>query len=179
MLLNTETERRQSFAAFALIALASLFCVKALWYVPVVWMVMTVYMQVMGVRVFFASLFGLAVPYWIALPFVARDETTDVASQHFEGLFALEPPFDFSAMTPFCWTILGIVLAFGLSGMAYYYRHNRYDRLRMKQGYNGYAFLFVVSCLLFAVQPQLFWLCMAVMAMSAGPFITRMLAWIF
>ncbi len=175
LLLNTDTGRGQSFAAFAIIGVASLYCVQALYFVPVLWTVMLVSLQVMSVRTFLASLIGVLAPYWLLLPFLISEERLSEAGNHFGALAEFRAVADFSAVPLAALIIIAVVFLLAAAGIIYTYRHNTYDRLRLRQAFNGYAILFVVALLLLLLQPSLHILCLVVMALSASPFVARML----
>ncbi len=179
LILSHETERRRAFFAFLLLGVASLLCVRSLWFVPVLWLVMTANIQVMSLHVWLASVLGLALPYWFATPFVIRNEAYDLPSAHFAGLTELSPVADFSSLTTFQTVVIVIAIVLALVSMAYYHRHSRYERLRLKQAYIGYAIVFGFALLVFVLQPDLYWLCLVMLAISSSPFISRMTAWIF
>ncbi len=175
LLLNTDTGRGQSFTAFALIGVASLFCVQALYFMPVLWAVMLVSLQVMSVRTFFASLLGVLMPYWLLLPFLISGQCLSEAGNHFGALTEFRAVADFSVVPLAALIIIAVVLLLAAAGITYTYRHNTYDRLRLRQAFNGYAILFVVALLLLLLQPSLYVLCLVMMALSASPFVVRML----
>ncbi len=179
LLLNPETGRRRAFIASALIGMASLFCVQILWFVPVVWFVMMVNLQVMSLRVLLASVLGVVMPYWIVAPYIIHKRLFDLASHHFDALFALLPVANFDVLTTQQLAAVAVTVLATTLAMVYYYRHNHPDRLRVRLSFHGYAILFFFSLAVFLLQPELFWLCLAFMALGGMPFISRTFVWIF
>ncbi len=179
LFLNVETERRQAFLTFALVGLASLWCVQVLWFVPVIWLVMLANLQVLTIRVWAASFLGLIVPYWFAVPYILHEKFFDLPSQHFDALTRMGEVSDFSHLSFVQLLIFACVVVMSLSGIIYYFRHNHYDRLRLRQTYSGYAILFLFSLILFILQPQLYWVCLTFVVVNGTPFVARTIAWIF
>ncbi len=143
------------------------------------WLVMLVSLQVLTIRVWLASLLGLVVPYWVIAPYVLHNKLFDLPAQHFAGLTRVGELADFSQLTFIHILLVVTVLVLAVSGIIYYFRHNHYDRLRLRQMFGGYAILFLFSLILLVLQPQLYWPCLVFMVVSGSPFVLRSIAWIF
>lgn len=172
------------FYAFTAIGLASLAFVQVMWYVPVLWILMATQLQSLNWRTWFASLLGLAMPYWFALlwfllPFNISDEwTTDLSplAEHFAQLG--DVTIHFSLFTIHS---LGGILAFALTlvlaaiGVAHFWQYSFEDKIRIRLLYGFFTTMTAVTVVFILAQPQHFDLLMRLLILCASPLIAHVM----
>lgn len=134
-LFSTYQDRRSMgrvFYAFLFLGIASTVFVQILFFVPVLWLLMAVNLLSLSWRNFWASILGLAFPYWFVGGFHAYAGQMDVFSSHFLQLA------NFEWFMNYAHTTLGQLITFvyvailGLTGTIHFLRNSFLDKIRTR-----------------------------------------------
>ncbi len=179
LLLSTYQDKKslgRIFYAFLLFGLCSILCVDILLFVPLLWLLMLTQLQSLSWRGFFASLIGLATPYWFfSLWFVWQRDFTPLAD-HFRSLATFMPLSEAYATVTIC-ELLTFVLtaALTLTGIVHFWNHSIDEKIRTRLFYGLFTWMSAMSLLLTALQPQLFDPMMRIAVVCASPLVAHFL----
>lgn len=181
----------RTFYAFTAVGLASIAYVQVLWYVPVLWVLMATQLQSMSWRTWWASLLGLALPYWFALlwflfPFnLSADWTTNLSplASHFAQLADITLHSSLIGHHPQLITyhiiarflILTLTVTLAAVGMAHFWQHSFEDKIRIRLLYGFFTAMTAVTVLFIVLQPQHFDVLMRLLTLCACPLIAHVM----
>ncbi len=159
------------FHAFLSLGLGSLVYPPLLFFLPTLWASMHVQLRVLSGRNFVASLLGLLLPYWLAVPILAL-AGQGLAHQWWRWSSCFSPtwPLDFSNLPLSVWMGVGMPALIALIAITHFVRTSYNDKIRTRQ---YYYFLFV-QCLplvfLFVLRPQDHAMLLPILLLHATPF---------
>ncbi len=165
-----------TFYAFLCLSLGSLFCVHLLYYIPVMWLLMAAFIRSISVRTVVASVLGMALPYWFAIPVMAYAGKLDALAAHLRQLAELDGTGDFSRLTACHWTTIALVTVAAVTGIIHYRRQCLGDKIRTRMLYNCFVTIFLASAALLAALPSQHDLALRIMTISASPLIAHFIA---
>lgn len=156
-LLRSYQDRKASgwiFYTFLCVGLGSLVKVHLLYYVPVLWILMFAYLRSMSFRTFFASVFGLLVPYWFAAVYFIYQGDFSMAESHFSALLSFGELFDFSALQVCQIAVLAFLVVLSFTGIIHYVRTSYNDKIRIRMYYDSFIVIDAVTWVFMLLQPQ-------------------------
>lgn len=165
-----------TFYAFVMMGLASLVHVRVFFFVPLFWLFMAFKIQSLSWRSFFASLFGLLLPYWFAMAYMAYMADFSPLLEHFLQLGYVEFPFAYDSLSlqqVLFYLLLVVIVAIG---SIHYLRTRFKDKIRTRMLFDCFIITAVTALVLLAIQPQHFTLLLPISIVCASPLIAHFLA---
>ena len=144
------------YYAFLLLGIGSMFDAHVIFYLPLLWFMMKIIVYSLSWRTFFASLLGLATPYWFMCGWLLWQKDGDF--QAIANLFAIQDilqfPFDFGSVTlPYLLLMAFTTLLMTIGSMHFIHSSFR-DKIRVRQIYYGFITLGIFSLALWVLQPH-------------------------
>lgn len=144
------------YYAFLLLGIGSMFDAHVIFYLPLLWFMMKIIVYSLSWRTFFASLLGLATPYWFMCGWLLWQKDGDF--QAIANLFAIQDilqfPFDFGSVTlPYLLLMAFTTLLMAIGSMHFIHSSFR-DKIRVRQIYYGFITLGIFSLALWVLQPH-------------------------
>ena len=144
------------YYAFLLLGIGSMFDAHVIFYLPLLWFMMKIIVYSLSWRTFFASLLGLATPYWFMCGWLLWQKDGDF--QAIANLFAVQDilqfPFDFGSVTlPYLLLMAFTTLLMTIGSMHFIHSSFR-DKIRVRQIYYGFITLGIFSLALWVLQPH-------------------------
>lgn len=141
------------FYAFICIGIASTMFIQILFFVPLLWILMASNMMAISARMLFASLLGLAVPYWFLAGYWVYTGTPEMLAEHFIKIAEFGPLFCNSLDTHRTVTLAYISLL-AVTGIIHYLRNSYMDKIRTRMIYEMIITVTIFTILFIILQPQ-------------------------
>lgn len=146
----------RAYYAFLLIGVGSMFDAHVIFYIPLLWMMMKVIVYALSWRTFFASLLGLATPYWFICGWLMWKKSGDFNA--IVSLFAVQDilqfPFGFETIPQYNQLFMAFTTLLMLIGSIHFIHSSYRDKIRVRQIYYGFITLGFFSLALLVLQPQ-------------------------
>jgi hypothetical protein len=143
-----------SFYTFLCIGIGSLVFVHILYFVPVIWLLMGFILHSFSWRTFFASLFGLLLPYWFLSLYIIYREDITLLTAHFEPLLVFQPLFSYAALSISHILTFAFIAVLAITGIIHYLRTSYSDKIRIRMLYECFIILDLAAILFLVLQPQ-------------------------
>jgi len=171
-----------TFYAFSCLGLASLLFVQILYFIPVLWLVMLFNIQSLSFRTFWASIFGIIVPYWIlGCYYLVNGDLANIAT-HFAALEQFGTFAQFTSLTVNKIATFAYVLILAIIGSIHFIRKNYNDKIRIRMIFNTFMVMDLLSVVFIILQPQYYDMLIRLMIINTCPlighFITLTKTWI-
>ena len=144
------------YYAFLLLGIGSMFDAHVIFYLPLLWFMMKIIVYSLSWRTFFASLLGLATPYWFMCGWLLWQKDGDF--QAIANLFAIQDilqfPFDFGSVTLPYLLLMGFTTLLMTIGSMHFIHSSFRDKIRVRQIYYGFITLGIFSLALWVLQPH-------------------------
>ena len=179
MLFRTYQDRASmgyTYYAYLLMGLAGMFCVEALMYIPILWLLGIFCLQAPSWRNFFASLFGLATPYWFASVWFIYQDSLPAALTHFSRLTDIAMPPDYSIMTTSHLITFIYIMVIALTGIVHYLRTSYNDKIRTRMLYQFFIIMCLASAAMLVVMPRHYDFFMRMIIINTSPLIAHFIA---
>lgn len=164
------------FYAFFFVGIVSIVFVQVLFFMPILWVLLATSILAFSARTFFASLLGIAAPYWfVGAYYVYRGDLAFFA-RHFAELVRLGPAFDLAVLDSHRLVTGAFVLLLALLGAAHFLIYSYQDKIRTRMVYETFITLDLCIFALMAVQPQHFDRLIAMAIVTTAPLIGHYLA---
>ena len=166
------------YHTFLLIGLGSLVNVHVLLFLPVFWLIMILTVYSFSLRTFFASLLGIATPYWFTNAWHVWQWKGDISPwlHHFSELAMLQFPVSYEVLSLQHLLLLAFLVVLFLIGSIHFVFTSYKDKIRVRQMYYTFIVLMIFSCILMAMQPQLNHLAFHMMIVAVSPVIAHFMA---
>lgn len=167
-----------SFYTFVFLSLASLVNVRVLWFIPFYWILMIFFVFSLGHRSFVASLLGLMLPYWFMAAWTLWRYGDDFTPflDHFKPLADFQFPIDYSVVPLPVILTVGFMTAIYATGVIHYIRTSYNDKIRIRQIFYSFIFLYFIAMLFLIVQPQHYDLMLRMMIIAVSPLIAHFIS---
>lgn len=164
------------FYAFLAMGIGSIVFPQVLLLVPVLWLLLLFNILAFNLRTFFASILGLAAPYWFYGAWLIYKDQADTLVQHFTDIIAFGPVFDFSqvGIDRLAVFIFTVVVAF--IGSVHFLALSYKDKIRTRMLYEGFILLDGAIVLYIMLQPQLIDRLLALSIVTTAPLIGHYIA---
>lgn len=146
----------RTFYAFLFLGLASMAYIQILWIVPVLWLLMGTQLLSFSMRNMFASLIGLATPYWFIMLWFIYLQDFGPLHSHFSQLFTIQFPYDYQTISTSQVLTFFTILALDITGIIHFWHKSYEDKIRIRLLFGVFTTLSLLSLLIIALQPQLF-----------------------
>lgn len=165
-----------TFYSFLCLGLASLVFVQTLYLVPLFWLLMKVQLNSMSWRTFFASIIGLAMPYWFALCWLLFRDKFELSVTHFQQLAEVRVPFDYSMLTVQQVALYVFVVVLAVTGTIHFWRNSIDDKIRIRQFFSCFITVDAVVLIMLALQPQHYDMLFRMAVVCTAPLIGHFIA---
>jgi hypothetical protein len=133
-----------------------MFDAHVIFYLPLLWFMMKIIVYSLSWRTFFASLLGLATPYWFMSGWLLWQKDGDF--QAIANLFAVQDilqfPFDFGSVTLPYQLLMAFTTLLMVIGSIHFIHSSFRDKIRVRQFYYGFITLGIFSLALWILQPH-------------------------
>lgn len=144
------------FYAFFCVGLSSVLFVQTLFYVPLLWVLLATNMVAMSWRTFFASLFGLILPYWFLAGYYAYiGNFTDFVS-HFTSIAEFGRIADITCVSIYQIITFEFVVICAIIGTVHFLRNSSKDKIRTRMIYEMFITINIATIVFIMLQPQHF-----------------------
>lgn len=144
------------YYAFLLLGIGSMFDAHVIFYLPLLWFMMKIIVYSLSWRTFFASLLGLATPYWFMSGWLLWQNDGDF--QAIANLFAVQDilqfPFDFGSVPLVYLLLMSFTTLLMVIGSMHFIHSSFRDKIRVRQIYYGFITLGIFSLALWILQPH-------------------------
>lgn len=143
-----------TYYGFLSLSLASLAWVHCFFLIPLFWLLMLTNLQSFSWRSFFASILGLATPYWIAASWCLYTRDFTPFTDHFSPLTVFHVPFDLSILDTSQTVTIIILVVITVVGAFHFWHTSYLDKFRIRQLYSLFIRMDFAVFLLILLQPQ-------------------------
>ena len=172
MLFHCYQQRKSSgwvYYGFLCLGLASMVFVQMLYYVPVLWILMYQNLRTLNLKTFFASLLGIATPYWFVSVYYLFNGEFSFFSDHFCELGHFYPLWDYTQLTEQQYVAFGWTVLLALIGIIHYISQGYHDKTRTRMYYGIFMIIDVLTIVFLVLQPQHYHLLMPVIIVNTAP----------
>ena len=144
------------YYAFLFLGISSMFDATIVFYLPLLWIMMKIIVYSLSWRTFFASLLGLATPYWFMTGWLIWQKNGDLHAiiSLFDVQDILQFPFDFSFVSLSCQLIMAFATLLLVIGSIHFIHSSFRDKIRVRQIYYGFITLGLYSLAILVLQPH-------------------------
>lgn len=163
-----------TYYTFLVLSLGSLADIHLLLLTPVLWLLMVFSLQSMSWRTLFASLFGLATPYWFLTGWRAIEGDLTPLTTHLSQLLQWG-----AAATDGDWlhtSVFALLIVCGITGIVHFVRTYYLDKIRIRQYYYCFITISVIASILLVAQPYQHELLQELLIVSVSPLTAHFLA---
>lgn len=164
------------FYAFMSVSLASIVWVQMLYYVPLLWILLATNILAFSGRTFWASVLGLALPYWCLLAFHLLNGDLQPLADHFSKLAVFGPIARIDSLNGNECLAMAFVAVLSLTGIIHFVRNSYRDKIRTRMLYEMFITMVVVTMVFMVLQPQHSEKIMGILIVSAAPLTGHFLA---
>lgn len=168
---QNRTDTGSVFYSFLCIGLASVASVHILYYVPLLWLMMIFYVHSISWRTFFASVMGLALPYWFASLYFIYTEDPVTPVEHFARLADVWQPLAVPQFSLGQALTFGFIVALAITGIIHFARTAFNDKIRIRMLYNCFILLTCVSAGFLLLRSEHYGLLMRILIIGTSPLI--------
>ena len=143
-----------TFYAFFCIGLASTVFIQTLYYLPVLWLLMTFFTNSFNIRTFFASLIGVAAPYWFSAGYYVYTGNIEGLLAHFMEFVNYHELFTYSQITDHQLVNFAFIILLAAIGMIHFMRTSYADKIRTRMIYESFMMMNSVTLAFLVLQPQ-------------------------
>lgn len=164
------------FYAFFFIGIASIAFVQTLFFVPILWVLLATSILAFSARTFFASILGIAAPYWFVGAYYVYRGDIGFFERHFTELIQLGPAFNLTLLDEHR-IVTGIfILLLALLGTIHFTLYSYQDKIRTRMVYESFITLDLCFFVFMVLQPQHFDRLLAMTIVTTSPLIGHYLA---
>lgn len=143
-----------TFYAFFCIGLASTVFIQTFYYLPVLWLLMTFFTNSFSIRTFFASIIGIATPYWLSVGYYVYTDNMEGLLAHFMEFVNYHELFNYSQITDHQLVNFAFVILLAIVGMVHFMRTSYADKIRTRMIYESFMMMNAVTLVFLVLQPQ-------------------------
>lgn len=164
------------FYAFLCLGLASTAYVHILFYIPFFFIMMHFQLSSLSWRTFFASVIGLITPYWFLIPWFVFKYEDGQFVKHLMALADFQPIHYFQQIALPQLLILVFVLLLAVTGTVHYLRNSHDDRIRVRQLYGFFIFMWLLTAVFLFLQPQHYDILLRILIINTSPLIAHFIS---
>ena len=161
------------FYAYLSIGIASLFWVQSFLFVPLFWLLSLTQLQSFSLRTWMASLLGLFVPYWFAIPWILYHERFGQVIDHFALLSDFSHTFDYTLFSLGDKLTIILTLILFVHAFLHFKSRSFEDRIRIRQLYEFFAWTTLAVAILMLTYPQFYDPLMRIALICVSPFVAH------
>lgn len=164
------------FYAFLFIGIASYFFPQILYFVPFVWIMMTFNLMTFSSRIFWASLCGIALPYWFMLSYCIFTGKMELIQSHFTRLTEFDIPVNFDNISTHQAITFAFILVLTLTGIIHFLNNSFQDKIRTRMLYEIFITMSILCNVFIILQPQHYDMLLAIQAVNTSALIAHFIA---
>ncbi len=164
------------FYAFLFLGIASTLFVQMLFFVPVLWILMAVNILSLSWRNFWASILGLAFPYWFVGGFHAYTGQMDVFLNYFLQLADFEWFMNYEHLTWAQLITFAYVAILGLTGSIHFLRNSFLDKIRTRMLFEFFITMEVLTVAFLIINPVHYDFLLEILIVNTAPLIGHFIA---
>lgn len=164
------------FYAFMFIGLASIFFIQILFFVPLLWIIMAGKLLVLSARTFWASVLGLATPYWFLAGYRMLTGSMYKLTEHFAGIAAFSPLSPYAMPDKARLATLAFVLLLAATGMIHYMRNSYGDKIRTRMIYEIFMTMNFATVVFIIAQPARLDMLLPLLIVNTAPLAAHFIA---
>ena len=179
ILFTTYQDRKATgriFYAFLLLGIASTQFVQILFFVPLLWLLMATILLSLSWRSFWASMLGLAFPYWLVGGYYAYTGQVEALPEHFLQLADLGGFLDYGRLTAGQIATAAFTTLLGLTGIIHFLRNSFLDKIRTRMLFEFFIAMEVFTALALALYPRHYDFLFGILAINTAPLIGHFIA---
>lgn len=159
------------FYAFFCVGLASVLFVQSLFYVPLLWVLLATNMVALSWRTFFASIFGLILPYWFLAGYYAYIGNFSDFVAHFTAIAEFGKIADIFCVNTYQIITFAFVVLCALIGTVHFLRNSSKDKIRTRMIYEMFITVNIATIVFIVLQPQHFDILIRIAIVNTSPLI--------
>lgn len=159
------------FYAFFCVGLSSVLFVQSLFFVPLLLILLATNMTALSWRTFFASLFGLILPYWFLIGYYAYIGDFHGFVAHFASIAEFGRVADISCVNTYQIITFAYVLICSIIGTVHFLRNSSKDKIRTRLIYELFITINIATIVFIILQPQHFNILIRLAIISTCPLI--------
>lgn len=172
---NNNTPGRM-FHAFLFLGVASMFFRQILFFVPFIWMLMPGKLMAFSPRMFWASIIGLATPYWFAAGYCMFTGRIMMIYNHFAMETWLYPLSLYSLPDTPRLITLAFVIIIAITGTVHFLRSSYNDKIRTRMIYEIFIIMNILALVFLVLQPQHYDMLLMLMLANTSPVAAHFIA---
>ena len=161
------------FYGFFCMGLASIVFTQILFFVPFIWIMMAVNLLAFSHRTFWASVLGLAAPYWFLCTYYFATGDIDSIVNHFNEIVQFQPLFRYGGITEHQVVTFAFIFMLALTGIIHYLRTSFRDKIRTRMIYEIFITMDILSIVFVTLQPQHYNVLITMMIVNTSPLIAH------
>ena len=159
------------FYAFFCVGLSSVLFVQSLFFVPLLLILLATNMTALSWRTFFASIFGLILPYWFLAGYYAYIGNFHDFIAHFVSIAEFGRVADISCVNTYQIITFAYVLICSIIGTVHFLRNSSKDKIRTQLIYEMFITINIATIAFIILQPQHFNILIRLAIISTSPLI--------
>lgn len=164
------------FYAFSFIGIASCFFPQILYLVPFIWIMMTFNLMAFCSRIFWASLCGIALPYWFMLSYCIFTGRMELIQSHFVRLTEFEVPANLANISTHQAITFAFILILTITGIIHFLNNSYQDKIRTRMLYEIFITMSVLCNIFIVLQTQHYDMLIAIQAVNTSALIAHFIA---
>lgn len=165
------------FYAFLFLGIISIMFVQILYFIPILWLIMLFNIQALSLRTFWASVFGLIIPYCGMATYQLVEDGNIIATfEHFHNLEEFETLAQYSNITVNQILTFAYVILLTIIGMIHYLRTKYNDKIRTRMLFNTFIVIDLFSIIFLILQPQHYDILIRLIIINTCPLIGHFIA---
>lgn len=164
------------FYSFIFIGIASIPFIQIVFFVPVLWILIATNIMAFSWKSFWASIFGLIVPYWFTSGYYVLNGDIENFLNHFKKIAIFLPPFDYSQINEHQIVTFTFITILALVGIVHFLRNSYKDKIRTRMLYELFIVMDICSFLFMIIQPQHYDFLLRIMIINTAPLIGHFIA---
>ena len=164
----------KAYYTFLLLGISSMLDANIIFYLPLLWIMMKIIVYALSWRTFFASLLGLATPYWFLCGWLMWQKGGDFNAiiSLLDVQYLLQFPFGFGSVPLSYQLFIAFTTLLMVIGSVHFIHNSFRDKIRVRQIFYGFITLGILSLVLLFLQP-LDDLAMRIFILAASPLIAH------
>lgn len=178
-LLHTYQDRNSSgwtFYSFLGLGMSTLISVHMAWLALPYWLIMAASLRSWSVRTFMASLLGLVMPYWFAIPVLLATGDFHHMWQQLSALADFTHIADITEIDTRRWIALATTVAMGITGSIHFLRSSVNDKIKTRMFFYSFITLWLAALVVMVLQTSAFDHMLIFMIICVSPLIGHFIA---
>lgn len=164
------------FYAFLCVGISSILFVQTLFYVPLLWIMLATNMTALNWRTFFASLFGLILPYWFMAGYYAYLGDFSEPINHIISIAEFGSIADIFCLNAYNIITFTFVMICAAIGTVHFLRNSNWDKIRTRMIFEMFITINTATITFIILQPQHFDFLIRIAIINTSPLIAHFIS---